>query len=242
MIIVGKKDDLSSDVIVSARLRINSWNDGGDSRAGISVCMDAATGHGYGLVFHRGKLQFMQDSVAWSEGCDFPCQTGKWYWLKLWKADNQLSGKAWADGDPEPAGWMTSWQDWNDSGPGYPGLDGGVMGGPASLSFAEFRVERIANSSKVQSPAGAELNLNGTWQVRPEGLDCIGEVGLAKVRQETAGWMDAQVPGEIHLDLVKAGKMAEPTAGLNMPQCRWPGTNSWWCPHHVRRGAGSQTV
>ena len=228
MVIVGTKDDLSSDVIVTAKLRINSWDGGSDSRAGISVCMDPVTGHGYGLVFHRGKLQFMQDSVAWSEGCDFPCQTGKWYWLKLRKTDDQLSGKAWADGDPEPSNWMTSWKDWNDSGSGYPGLDGGAMGGPASLSFAEFRVERITNSSKVEGPAGAELNLNGTWRVLPEELNCIGEVGLAKVRQEAAGWMDAEVPGEIHLDLVKASKMPEPTVGLNMPQCRWPGTNSWW--------------
>ena len=142
VIIVGKKDDLSSDIIVTAKLRINSWGSGTDSRAGISVCMDPATGHGYGLVFHRGKLQFMQDFVAWSEGCDFPYQTGKWYWLKLRKTDEQLSGKAWADGDTEPPGWMTTWKDWNDSGPGFPGLDGGTMGSSGSLSFAEFRVER----------------------------------------------------------------------------------------------------
>ena len=94
MVIVGKKDDLSSDIIVTARLRINAWDAGSDSRAGISVCMDPATGRGYGLVFHRGKLQFMQDFVAWREGCDFPCRIGKWYWLKLRKADEQLSGKA----------------------------------------------------------------------------------------------------------------------------------------------------
>ena len=102
------------------------------------------------------------------------------------------------------------------------------MGGLGSLSFSEFQVERITNASKVENSAGAVLNLNGTWQVLPEGLDRIGEAGLAKVRQETTGWMDAQVPGEIHLDLVKAGKMPEPTIGTNMPQCRWPETNSWW--------------
>jgi beta-mannosidase len=36
------------------------------------------------------------------------------------------------------------------------------------------------------------------------------------------------VPGEIHLDLIKAGQMPEPTVSTNMPKCRWPETKSWW--------------
>jgi beta-mannosidase len=64
--------------------------------------------------------------------------------------------------------------------------------------------------------------------VRSEDLECLGEAGLARVQQVPEGWIPAQVPGEIHLDLVRAGQMPEPAVGANMPQCRWPETQSWW--------------
>ena len=242
LVIVGKKDDLSSDIIVTARLRINSWDVGNDSRAGISVCMDPATGHGYGLVFHHGKLQFMQDSVAWSEGCDFPCQTGKWYWLKLRKTDEQLSGKAWADGDAEPSDWMTSWRDWNDSGLGYPGLDGGVMGGSGSLSFAEFRVEKITNSSRVENSAGANLNWNEPGRCGLEGDDCIGRSWTGQSPAgETTGWMNAQACRVTYLDSVKAGKAGADNRHKHAA-VSLAGNQFLVVSHHVRRRAGSQTV
>jgi beta-mannosidase len=72
------------------------------------------------------------------------------------------------------------------------------------------------------------VDLNGTWRVRPEPLTCIGLSGLKQVQSASAGWIVAQVPGEIHLDLIRAGQMLEPTVGANMPKCRWPETKSWW--------------
>jgi len=72
------------------------------------------------------------------------------------------------------------------------------------------------------------LPLNGTWHVRPDSIDCIGLDGLRKVREAIDGWLPAQVPGEIHLDLIRAGQMPEPTIGAHMPECRWPETRSWW--------------
>ncbi len=71
-------------------------------------------------------------------------------------------------------------------------------------------------------------SLNGTWQVRPQSLECIGTSGLAETLRAKDGWIPVQVPGEVHLDLVKAGQMPEPTVGANMPKCRWPETKSWW--------------
>ena len=70
--------------------------------------------------------------------------------------------------------------------------------------------------------------LDGAWSVRPEPYSTTGEAGLAHVRQQTVGWLPAQVPGEIHLDLMRAGQMPEPTVGTNMPECRWPETKAWW--------------
>lgn len=72
------------------------------------------------------------------------------------------------------------------------------------------------------------ISLDGTWSVRPEPHALIGEAGLAEVVQRADGWLPAQVPGEIHLDLMRAGQMPEPTVGANMPDCRWPETRSWW--------------
>src|SRR6266511_573208 len=72
------------------------------------------------------------------------------------------------------------------------------------------------------------INLDGIWSVRPEPFSRIGEAGLADVLRQQAGWLPAQVPGEIHLDLIQAGQMPEPSVGTNMPDCRWPETKSWW--------------
>lgn len=72
------------------------------------------------------------------------------------------------------------------------------------------------------------VDLNGTWQLRAEAFTCQGEAGLRKVRKNRGGWMKARVPGEVHLDLIRAGKMPEPLVGDNIASCRWPETKSWW--------------
>ena len=74
----------------------------------------------------------------------------------------------------------------------------------------------------------ALLPLNGAWEVHPESLACRDMDGYDAVRAETLGWLPAQVPGEIHLDLMNAGLMPEPSMGNNAPQCRWPESKSWW--------------
>jgi len=72
------------------------------------------------------------------------------------------------------------------------------------------------------------INLNGTWSLRAEEFQCIGQTGLERVRETQDGWIEAQVPGEVHLDLIRGGQMPEPAVGANMPKCRWPETKSWW--------------
>jgi len=70
-------------------------------------------------------------------------------------------------------------------------------------------------------------SLDGNWKVRDESLSCKGLPGLKKVKKRS-GWMSAMVPGEIHLDLIRAGRMAEPLVGLNTRKSRWPEKRSWW--------------
>src|SRR5438045_2652968 len=76
------------------------------------------------------------------------------------------------------------------------------------------------------------IDLNGTWKVRwydnqrgdrhdrLTGKDAV----LARA------W-DAQVPGEIHEDLVRLGLIQEPTLGLNCLGARWVEETFW----HYRR-------
>jgi len=65
------------------------------------------------------------------------------------------------------------------------------------------------------------LDLNGTWRARW----ADGQKGRIEYAQrdtvDHARYIDATVPGEIHLDLIKAGLLAEPTDGLNALSARW---------------------
>jgi beta-mannosidase len=72
------------------------------------------------------------------------------------------------------------------------------------------------------------INLDGKWQIQGRTLACTGEKGLARVRRAETGWMDARVPGEVHLDLKRAGLMPEPLVSTNAHRCRWPEKKSWW--------------
>jgi hypothetical protein len=55
--------------------------------------------------------------------------------------------------------------------------------------------------------------LNGRWKVKPAPLACRDESGLSETLQGPSEWIPATVPGEIHLDLMRAGQMPEPLVG-----------------------------
>ena len=73
-----------------------------------------------------------------------------------------------------------------------------------------------------------KVSLNGTW------LLSYCEPGEG----EAAGWaekglpessaLEAVVPGEAHLDLVRAGVIPEPLYGTNAEKCRWMEEKDWW--------------
>ena len=85
-----------------------------------------------------------------------------------------------------------------------------------------------ANERSAIAMTYQTIDLNGTWTVCPEDISCTDQAGLEHVLRSTDGWIDAIVPGEIHLDLIRAGQMAEPVVSNNAPECRWPETKSWW--------------
>jgi beta-mannosidase len=49
-----------------------------------------------------------------------------------------------------------------------------------------------------------------------------------RVMDSADGWIEATVPGDVHVDLIAAGKIPEPLVGLNSIQCEWIEERSWW--------------
>ena len=149
VLVIGDAEEMSSGIVVTAKLRLDTWKGDDQARAGVGLCCDPASGHGLNLALNRGQLQFLHDYVTWAPGCEFACQTGVWYWMKLCKMPGTLRGKAWRDGEREPADWMVSWTGCDESLTGYPALLGS-SGGPgiegSSVSFAECRVTRVGPS------------------------------------------------------------------------------------------------
>ena len=73
------------------------------------------------------------------------------------------------------------------------------------------------------------LSLDGNWEVTTLPLDVAGEAGYRTYLQGAGEKLTAEVPGEIHLDLMRAGKMDDPNVSDNArTRCRWPEQHSWW--------------
>src|SRR5580693_7322832 len=67
------------------------------------------------------------------------------------------------------------------------------------------------------------LSLNGAWTVTAMPLEAEGESGYATFTQTNAERLPAQVPGEVHLDLMRLGRMPDPDISDNARErCRWP--------------------
>jgi len=179
LVLVGEGHNVSSDVVIIARVRLDAWADDDWARAGVGVCADPASGHGLNLVFHRGQLQFVHDWVEWGPGCEFRYRPGEWYWMKLHKAAAEMKGKAWRDGQPEPADWMVTWAKDHSRMSGYPALVG-CSASPdnrvCSLSLAQCEV-RVGDG-----PFGYYARAS-TW---PETL-AASRAALARQEAELAG-------------------------------------------------------
>src|SRR5262249_52745168 len=99
-----------------------------------------------------------------------------------------------------------------------------ASGTPAS----ESQTPSQATSTAIVE-AHPTLSLDGTWRVMPLPLSAEGEAGYAWFMHTNSERLAAQVPGEIHLDLMRAGKMEDPDIGDNARRaCRWPENYSWW--------------
>ncbi|NNM87281.1 MAG: hypothetical protein HKL95_02050 [Phycisphaerae bacterium] len=76
------------------------------------------------------------------------------------------------------------------------------------------------------------IDLNGTWKLRwDDGQRGDRLPRLLHPNADLSRAWDAVVPGDVHLDLCKAGLLSEPTLGLNVLAARWVEETLW----HYRR-------
>src|SRR5271154_5774168 len=59
------------------------------------------------------------------------------------------------------------------------------------------------------------LSLNGAWTVTALPLEAEGESGYKMFTETNAERLPAQVPGEVHLDLMRLGRMPDPDISDN---------------------------
>jgi hypothetical protein len=101
--------------------------DGGEQEALVKIKLDAANGYGPGLaVRHRmtngsesayvlylrpaaGEIEmdrFLNGGWMFMTSTHFASSTNTWYWMRFRASGSMMQGKVWADGTPEPSGWM----------------------------------------------------------------------------------------------------------------------------------------
>jgi beta-mannosidase len=102
---------------------------------------------------------------------------------------------------------------------------GGYWGVSVFAAFAGMLLLAGRGSADI---ARHDLSLDGTWRVSRLPLEAEGPAGLAKFQMGDAKTIDSAVPGEIHLDLMRAGEMQDPSVGTNSRKDRWPERFSWW--------------
>ncbi len=73
------------------------------------------------------------------------------------------------------------------------------------------------------------LRLDGSWQVADLPPN-KGETLVPFDGRSPGGieWIEARVPGDIHIDLLKAGRIEDPYVGDNVEKCTWTTQRDWW--------------
>lgn len=73
-----------------------------------------------------------------------------------------------------------------------------------------------------------ELSLNARWALTSFDEGQGEKHGAHLTDHDDSGWMDAVVPGDVHLDLMRAGRISDPFVGLNYLDCKWMEGKEWW--------------
>ncbi|MBN2013187.1 hypothetical protein JW960_27900 [candidate division KSB1 bacterium] len=72
-----------------------------------------------------------------------------------------------------------------------------------------------------------QISLNGQWLLKYTDYGS-GERFNLHSEGGTDGWLPALVPGDVHLDMMNAGIIADPFYGTNSEHCLWMEEKDWW--------------
>ncbi len=73
-----------------------------------------------------------------------------------------------------------------------------------------------------------QIELNGLWQLGESAPGAGDAQGWYRTGVPADQAIPAQVPGDVHLDLLRDGRIAEPLFGKNALDCRWVEARDWW--------------
>ena len=71
------------------------------------------------------------------------------------------------------------------------------------------------------------IALNDIWQLLEKPLIAGGDEPAPDVAEWDAA-LEAVVPGEVHLDLLRQGRITEPLYDRNALACAWVEDRAWW--------------
>lgn len=71
------------------------------------------------------------------------------------------------------------------------------------------------------------ISLNGQWLLEYSEYNSGERFGF-HTDQDKSRWLPAQVPGDVHLDLKKAGIISDPFYGIESDHCTWIEEKDWW--------------
>lgn len=72
------------------------------------------------------------------------------------------------------------------------------------------------------------LSLSGTWKLMDFNPGEGEKVGAHLPGFDDSGWMDVDVPGDVHSALIRARRIPHPYDGMNIEKCRWVEDRQWW--------------
>jgi hypothetical protein len=206
-----------TDVEITARVEVTTWNPGDYARAGVGLYTNTTTGKGYNLLFHKNTstVQFLDDGVVWGNSYTFNWQVGTWYWFQLEMKGGVLYGSVWADGTSQPTSWMFTQSGWTDrSSSGAPALNGGDTGTGGSTAI--FDAVSVVNPDGVSPPATAPATFTATaassHQINLSWSDVSGETGFVIQRSpDGSTWTQIATPAAGVLSYNDSGLSASTT-------------------------------
>ena len=77
-----------------------------------------------------------------------------------------------------------------------------------------------------------KIPLNDNWKLTMEDLSVTRDL-VSSVYDKRDGWMDCNLPCDVHMPLISHGLIKDPTEALNCYDAEWTATKSWWFKREI---------